>query len=59
MELKDILKLMVEKDASDLFIKLDSPVSMRIYGQVTQIDDFPAPNLKDINRIIDTLKTWS
>ena len=55
MELRDILKLAIEKDASDLFIKLNSPVSMRIHGKVTQIDDFPSLNLKDINKIIDTI----
>jgi len=55
MELKDFLKLMVEKDASDLFLKLDSPISMRIYGKVIKLDVFPALATKDINRIIDSV----
>ncbi|MDD5005087.1 MAG: PilT/PilU family type 4a pilus ATPase [Candidatus Omnitrophica bacterium] len=55
MDTKDILKLMVDRDASDLFIKLDRPISMRIYGKVTTIEDFEPLNLKEINKIIDTI----
>ncbi|MDD5355656.1 MAG: PilT/PilU family type 4a pilus ATPase [Candidatus Omnitrophica bacterium] len=55
MHIKDILMSMVEKDASDLFIKLDSPVSMRIYGKVVRIDDFPSVGMSDLNRIIDSI----
>ncbi|MDD5617994.1 MAG: ATPase, T2SS/T4P/T4SS family, partial [Candidatus Omnitrophica bacterium] len=55
--MRNILKLMIEKDASDLFIKLNSPVSMRIYGKIVKIDDFPALNMHDINKIIDNIST--
>ena len=55
MELKDFLKLMVEKDASDLFLKLNSRVNMRIYGKVIKLDGFPVLTTKDINRIIDSV----
>lgn len=55
MEINYILKAMVEKDASDLFIKVDSPVSLRINGEVTTISDFPPLGLNDIKRIIDSI----
>ena len=53
MELRDILRAVIEKDASDLFLKLDSPVSMRIYGNVVKVGDFPALGMNDINKVID------
>jgi twitching motility protein PilT len=55
MDIKDILRVMIEKDASDLFIKLHNPPSMRIYGRVVKINDFPQTGLSDINRIIDSV----
>jgi len=55
MQIKDILRVMVEKDASDLFIKLDSPVSMRIYGKVVRIDGFPSLSMSDLKQIIDSI----
>lgn len=55
MDIKDILKVMTEKDASDAFIKLDSPVNMRIYGKVTALSDFPIVGKKEIEKIIDSI----
>lgn len=55
MDLKDILRLMVEKEASDLFLKLNSPIGMRIYGKVTKINDFPILSMHDLKRIIDSI----
>lgn len=55
MDINDILKIMTEKDASDLFIKLDSHISMRINGRVTAIDNLPAIGINDINKIIEDI----
>ncbi|MFH1621739.1 MAG: PilT/PilU family type 4a pilus ATPase [Candidatus Omnitrophota bacterium] len=55
MEIQKILKVMEEKDASDLFVKLGSPVSIRIRGVVTTLNDYPVLELNDINKFIDTI----
>ncbi|MFC1646094.1 type IV pilus twitching motility protein PilT [Candidatus Omnitrophota bacterium] len=55
MDIKNILKVMREKDASDVFIKLGSPVSMRIKGKVTVLPDTPPLELKEINGFIDSI----
>ncbi|MFC1709099.1 type IV pilus twitching motility protein PilT [Candidatus Omnitrophota bacterium] len=55
MEIKDILKVMQEKDASDLFIKVGEPISMRIKGTVSPMHDFPALELNEINKFIETI----
>lgn len=55
MEIKDILRAMQERNASDLFIKLGSPVSMRIKGIVTTLQDFPVLGLDEVNKIIDSI----
>ena len=41
MEFDVLLKLMVEKDASDLFITAGMPASLRINGKVTLINNAP------------------
>lgn len=41
MELKDYLKIMVMKDASDLYFTTGAPVSAKIQGQLTPIDKVP------------------
>lgn len=38
MELKDYLKLMVSKDASDIYLTTGAPVSMRIQGSLTPVE---------------------
>lgn len=55
MEIKNILGKMVEKDASDAFLKVNCPVSMRIRGHVTTLSDFAVLTAADINKIIDTI----
>lgn len=57
MDIKDIIKLAVERDASDLFIKVGSPLSMRIYGKVVSVSDFPELSLKDIEQILYSVCT--
>ena len=43
MEFKDYLKLMVMKDASDLFITTGAPVSAKIQGLLTPLEKNPVP----------------
>ncbi len=46
MELKDYLKLMVAKDASDLYIAVGAPVSAKIQGVLTPIEKSPVNPLR-------------
>jgi twitching motility protein PilU len=41
MEFSDYLKLMVAKEASDLYLTVGAPPSMRIYGQLKPVDKTP------------------
>ena len=43
MEFTDLLKLMVAKEASDLYLTVGAPPSMRIQGQIKPIDNNPIP----------------
>ena len=57
MELKKILKLVVEKDASDLFLKVGSPPTMRIAGRVTILNELERMSLKDMQKVINDICT--
>lgn len=43
MEFNDFLKLMVAKDGSDLYLTVGAPPSMKVHGQVIQVDKSPIP----------------
>ena len=43
MELKDYLKIMVMKDASDLYLTTGAPASAKIQGQLTALEATPLP----------------
>jgi len=43
MELKDYLKIMVMKDASDLFLTTGAPASAKIQGNITPLEKTPLP----------------
>jgi twitching motility protein PilT len=51
MSIKDYLKLMVEKKASDMFYRAGGSVRMRINGQVVGVDD-ESLTVDDINQAI-------
>ena len=56
MELKDYLKLMVAKDASDLYLTTGAPVTMRIMGSLTPIEKntlAPGMTRRIANQIMD------
>jgi len=52
MEIKKYLKMMIEKDASDMFYRAGSNVRMRIDGQVISVDD----RIVSLDEVKDTLK---
>lgn len=39
MEFKDLLKMIVERDGSDLYLSTGAPASMKIQGQLTAVSD--------------------
>jgi len=43
MEFSDYLKLMVAKEASDLYLTVGAPPSMKIHGQLVPVDKSPIP----------------
>ena len=42
MKINDLLRVMCEKDASDIFLKVNRVPCMRIYGEVVPMQDFSA-----------------
>lgn len=56
MNIKEIFKMMVEKDASDSFFRVGSVPRMRVDGKVISIDA-PVLNIDDINRYIRDITT--
>ncbi len=52
MKIKEILRMMCERDASDLFLKIDNVPYLRIYGELKPLQDFPSLSLQDIERFI-------
>jgi len=57
MEIKQMLKMVMGKDASDIFLKVGSPPTMRINGRVTILTDLEPLRAKDINKVIDEIST--
>jgi twitching motility protein PilU len=43
MELKDLLKVMIEKEGSDLFLTTGAPPSMKAHGKLTPMTDKSLP----------------
>lgn len=56
MQIDELLKLMVEKDASDLHIKVGSPPTLRIYGRLYPIE-LPPLRSEDTRGIIYSMIT--
>jgi twitching motility protein PilT len=52
MTIKDLFKMMLEKDASDLFCRVGCRPHMRIDGKITPIDE----NILDINEVNQQIK---
>ncbi len=55
MNIKDVLRIVCERDASDLFLKVDNVPYVRVYGELMPLADFPALGIVDLERAISTL----
>ncbi len=57
MEVKELLKLMVNKGASDLHLTVPSPPVLRIDGELVPQDDLPAVDAGDIEAAFEQVAT--
>ncbi|MGB2856860.1 MAG: type IV pilus twitching motility protein PilT [Dehalococcoidia bacterium] len=57
MEVNELLKLMVNKGASDLHLTVPSPPVFRIDGELIPQEDFPPLTAKDIEIILEQVST--
>jgi len=57
MEMNELLKLMVNKDASDLHLTVPSPPVLRIDGELTPQDDLPPLTAEDVERALKEVST--
>lgn len=57
MQIDNILKLMVEKNASDLHLMVSSPPMLRIYGKLLPIENCQILTVEDIQTIFDSMTT--
>ncbi len=48
MKINDILRVMCEQDASDLFLKVDNVPYLRLYGELVPLSDFSVLTLGDM-----------
>ncbi len=44
MEFKDLLRVMIEREGSDLFLSTGAPPSMKAFGKLTPLTDKPLPD---------------
>jgi twitching motility protein PilT len=57
MQIDDLLKIMVEKNASDLHIRVGSPPMIRVFGKLSAIKDWPPISIPDSESIFESLTT--
>ena len=57
MEVNELLKLMVNKGASDLHLTVPSPPVLRIDGELIPQEDFPPLTAKDIEIVLEQVST--
>ena len=48
----DLLRMMIEQEASDLHIKAGSPPGLRIHGELMPVEDMPPLTPDDTERLI-------
>jgi twitching motility protein PilT len=59
MHIDELLKLMVEKNASDLHLRVGSPPVIRIYGKLSAIKELPPITIEDSEAIFESITTPS
>lgn len=52
MRIRDILQMVCDRDASDLFLKVDNVPYLRIYGDLVPLADFPVLTVADLKVIV-------
>ncbi|MCM8783259.1 MAG: PilT/PilU family type 4a pilus ATPase [Candidatus Omnitrophica bacterium] len=57
MEIKNLFKIMVEKDASEIFFKVGYPPYLRLLGEITLIESEKPISSQEMDDIIKTLLT--
>lgn len=57
MDIHELLKIMVEKDASDLHMKVGSPPTLRINGKLCPLEGYSALTPKDTKEMVDSITT--
>jgi twitching motility protein PilT len=57
MNIDDLLRLVVERGASDLHLKVGSPPVLRIYGELVPLDDLPNLTPKDMQEFFAQVTT--
>ena len=57
MELNELLKLMVDKGASDIHLRVPSPPVLRIDGQLIPLEDLPLLTPQDVKEAFDYITT--
>ncbi len=55
MNIKDVLRVMSDRDASDLFLKVDNVPYMRVYGKLVPMQDFSVLSKNDLKKIVDDI----
>lgn len=55
VKIQDLLRLQVEKDASDLHIAVGVPPLFRINGELTKLEEFPIIKPEDSRRLISSI----
>jgi twitching motility protein PilT len=57
MEIIELLKLMVEKRASDLHVRVPSPPVLRVDGELLPLQNLPQTTLEDVETAFDYITT--
>ena len=57
MQIDELLKIMVEKNASDLHLRVGSPPMFRIFGKLSAIKDLPSITNQDSELIYELITT--
>ncbi|MBD3184996.1 PilT/PilU family type 4a pilus ATPase [Candidatus Poribacteria bacterium] len=57
VSIDDLLRTMVEQEASDLHIKAGSPPGIRVHGELLPIEEIPSLTPDDTERLINALMT--
>lgn len=52
MKIRDVLRVMCDRDASDIFLKVDNVPYLRVYGELVPLMDFPVLGVADLQRIV-------